>query len=98
MYTKVARTARKADLGHGCKAGEPVVAATIHINAKTFDMLVNVALARALNNVAKASHGRKVLKRDLSQSVASVIEELIECHREELEVEAHMVKGGPRRR
>ncbi len=97
MLPKAAKATRKAGLGYGCKPGEPVVATTIHINAETLEMLGNVALARALENVAKASHGRKVRQRDLALSVAAVIEKLIEDHREEFEAEARLVKGGPRK-
>jgi len=82
--------------GYGCAPGEPVVAITIHVNAETFEILGNVAFAREIVNVAKASHGRKVLRRDRNQSVAAVIEELIERHRAELEAEARTVKGGPK--
>jgi len=73
-----------------------VVAATIHVNAETFEMLSNVAFAREILNVAKAAHGRKVRLRDRNQSIAAVIEELIERHRDELEAEARTVKGGPK--
>ena len=60
-------------------------------------MLGNVALARDLGNIAKASKGGKVRKLERRQSVATVIEKLVADHREELEAEARMVRGGPRK-
>jgi len=93
---KRAKPTPRGRLGYGCKPGETIVATTIHVNGQTFEMLSNVALAREFTNVAKASHGAKIRLRDRSQSVATVIEELIERHRTELEAEAAMVKGGTR--
>jgi hypothetical protein len=96
MRMKQAKPSPRGRLGYGCAPGDPVVATTIHINGQTFEMLSNVALSREFANVAKASHGVKVKLRDRGQSVAAVIEELIERHRDELEDEARLVKGGPR--
>ncbi len=97
MLAKRSKPSPRGRLGYGCAPGEPVVATTIHVNAETFEMLGNVAFVREIANVAKAVHGRKVRHRDRNQSVAAVIEELIERHRAELEAEARTVKGGPRR-
>ena len=96
MLMKKATSSPRGRLGYGCKPGDPVVATTIYVNGETFEMLSNVSLAREFANVAKSSHGIKVKLRDRCQSMATVIEELIERHRDELEAEAKMVKGGPR--
>ncbi|MFQ5765277.1 MAG: hypothetical protein ACE5GT_10120 [Rhodospirillales bacterium] len=72
---------------------KPIVATTIRLKRDTFDMLFNVALARQIQRVASASRHAKIRRRDRAQSVAAVIEDLIERHRLALETEAEMIKG-----
>ena len=74
------------------------VATTIHFSVETFEILGDAALAREIDNVAKASHGQKIKRRDRNQCIATVIEELIERHLNELEIEGELIRGGRLRR
>ncbi len=74
------------------------VALTIHVSGETFEILGDAALAREIDNVAKASHGHKVKMRDRNQCIASVIEELIERRLNELEIEGDVIRATRLRR
>jgi hypothetical protein len=69
------------------KSGGGKVAVTVRINRDTFELLQNVALGHEFSKVAAASRGDRVSHRDRYQSVAAVIERLIERHRDALEAE-----------
>jgi len=71
----------------GGKSGGDKVAVTVRVNRDTFDLLQNVALGHEFAKVATASRGGRVAPRDRSQSVAAVIEHLIERHRDSLEAD-----------
>ena len=88
------KTARQ---GKGVPA-EARVAMTIHVSGETFEIHGDAALAREIDNVAKASHGQKVKRRDRNQSIAAVIEELIERRLTELEIEGELIRAGRLRR
>jgi len=74
------------------------VALTIHVSGETFEILGDAALAREIDNVAKASHGQKVKMRDRNQCIAAVIEELIERRLNELEIEGDVFRASRLRR
>ncbi len=71
----------------GAKSGGDKVAVTVRINRDTFDLLQNVALGHEFAKVATASRGGRVAPRDRTQSVAAIIEHLIERHRDSLEAD-----------
>lgn len=102
MQTKPAKpAAKRTGKSQGKPKGRPGearVATTIHITTDTLELISDAALAREIANVAKASHGQKVKRRDRDQCVAAVIEELIERHREELEVEGGTIRSSRTRR
>ena len=81
-----------------CGPAEARVAMTIHVSGETLEILGDTALAREISNVAKASHGQKVKRENRNQSIAAVIEELIEDHRDELEAESKGIRPGQARR
>lgn len=81
----------------GCWPSEVSIATTIHVSGETLEILSNVALARELASVAKASHGIKVKPRDRDRSVAAVIEGLIEQNRPALAAEGEGMKVKRRR-
>lgn len=71
-------------------AGGDRVAVTVRISRDTFELLQNIALGHEFAKVATASRGGQVAPRDRTQSVAAVIEHLIERHRDSLEAEDHL--------
>ncbi|MGH6661648.1 MAG: hypothetical protein ACREB6_08910 [Rhodospirillales bacterium] len=71
----------------GSKSGGDKVAVTVRISRDTFELLQNIALGHEFAKVAAASRGGRVAPRDRTQSVAAVIEHLIERHRDSLEAE-----------
>ena len=75
---KPAKKAARLPAGARAKPADVRVALTIHVSGEAFEILGDAALAREIDNVAKASHGRKVKMRDRNQCIATVIEELIE--------------------
>ncbi len=93
MRAKQAKPQAPGRAKRGRRLGDVSVAATIHVSGETFEILSNVALAREIANVAKASRGYKVKPRDRDRSVAAVIEGLIEQHRPALEAEGEEIKG-----
>lgn len=101
MAAKPAKPAKKAARRPArarCKPARVRVALTIHVSGETFEILGDAALAREIGNVAKASHGKKVRRRDRNQCIASVIEELIERRLNELEIEGELIRAGRLRR
>ena len=94
MPTKPAKPAKKATR----RPAKVRVALTIHVSGETFEILGDAALAREIDNVAKASHGQKVKMRDRNQCIATVIEELIECRLNELEIEGDVIRASRLRR
>lgn len=89
--------ARRSARGRtGCSSGEESVATTVHVSRETLEILRDVALAREMADIAEASRGGRIKRRNRVYSVASVIEDLIERHRVGLEAEAELVRGGPR--
>lgn len=101
MAAKSAKPAKKAARRPAKARGKPAkvrVATTIHFSGETFEILGDAALAREIDNVAKASHGQKVKMRDRNQCIASVIEELIERHLKELESEGELIRADRVRR
>ena len=74
------------------------VTTTIRVSGETFEILSDAALAREITNVARASHGQKIKRRDRNQCIAAVVEELIERHRKELEAEGELIRSGRTRR
>ena len=99
--TKPAKPAKKATRRPANARGGPGkarVAMTIHVSGETFEILGDAALAREIDNVAKASHGQKVKMRDRNQCIATVIEELIERHLNELEIEGDVIRASSLRR
>lgn len=80
------QTARGAGQG-AVKAGGDKVAVTVRIGRDTFELLQNVALGHEFSKVGAASRGGRVHPRDRNQSVAAVIENLIERHRDSLAAE-----------
>lgn len=75
---KPAKKAARLPARARAKPADVRVALTIHVSGEAFEILGDAALAREIDNVAKASHGRKVKMRDRNQCIATVIEELIE--------------------
>ena len=74
------------------------VAITLHLPVETVELLRDVALAHAMNNVAKGAKGRAGVKaKKLSESISTVIADMIEKHGAELEAEAKTVRGASRR-
>jgi len=73
--------------GHGGKPGGDKVAVTVRLSRDTFELLQNVALGHEFSKVAAASRGGRIDPRDRNQSVAAIIEHLIERHRDSLEAE-----------
>lgn len=71
----------------GATSGGDKVAVTVRINRDTFELLQNVALGHEFSKIATVSRGGRVAPRDRTQSVAAVIEHLIERHRDSLEAE-----------
>ena len=71
----------------GANSAGGKVAVTVRVSRDTFELLQNVALGHEFSKVAAASRGGRVAPRDRSQSVAAVIEHLIERHRDSLEAE-----------
>jgi len=71
----------------GSKSGGDRVAVTVRVSRDTFELLQNIALGHEFSKVATASRGGQVAPRDRTQSVAAVIEHLIERHRDSLEAE-----------
>ena len=101
MAAKPAKPAKKATRRPARARAKPAkvrVALTIHVSGETFEILGDAALAREIDNVAKASHGKKVRRRDRNQCIASVIEELIERRLNELEIEGELIRAGRLRR
>ncbi len=99
--TKPAKPAKKATRRPArarCKPADVRVAMTIHVSGETFEILGDAALTREIDNVAKASHGQKVKMRDRNQCIATVIEELIERHLNELEIEGDVIRASRLRR
>ena len=74
----------------GSKSGGDRVAVTVRVSRDTFELLQNIALGHEFSKVATASRGGQVAPRDRTQSVAAVIEHLIERHRDSLEAEDHL--------
>ncbi|MBI2587083.1 MAG: hypothetical protein HYW28_14620 [Rhodospirillales bacterium] len=74
-------------------AGGDKVAVTVRISRDTFELLQNIALGHEFAKVATASRGGQVAPRDRTQSVAAVIEHLIERHRDSLEAEDRLSPG-----
>jgi len=74
----------------GSKSGGDKVAVTVRVSRDTFELLQNIALGHEFSKVATASRGGQVAPRDRTQSVAAVIEHLIERHRDSLEAEDHL--------
>ncbi len=98
---KRAKPAKKAIRRPARARGRPAdvrVALTIHVSGETFEILGDAALAREIDNVAKASHGQKVKMRDRNQCIATVIEKLIERHLNELEIEGDVIRASRLRR
>lgn len=87
------QTAAGSGAGSG-KAGGDRVAVTVRIDRDTFELLQNVALGHEFSKVATASRGGQVAARDRNQSVAAVIEHLIERHRDSLKAEDRLTLGG----
>ncbi len=101
MPTKPVKPAKKATRRPARARRKPAdvrVALTIHVSGETFEILGDAALAREIDNVAKASHGQKVKMRDRNQCIASVIEELIERRLNELEIEGELIRASRLRR
>ncbi len=95
---KPAKPASRQPVRARSKPAEVRVALTIHVSGEAFDILGDAALAREIDNVAKASHGQKVKWQDRNQSIAAVIEGLIERNLTELEIEGEMIRGSRLRR
>ncbi len=101
MPTKSAKPAKKATKRLAKSMRKPAkvrVAMTIHVSGETFEILGDAALAREIDNVAKASHGQKVKMRDRNQCIASVIEDLIERRLNALEIEGELIRATRLRR
>lgn len=101
MPAKPEKTIKQGHRGrHGVAKlpSEAKVSATINMSRETFDMLSDAALAREIVKVAEASHGVKIPKQGRYQSVAALIEELIDLHRGELEAEGETVRNTRTRR
>jgi len=79
--------------GQGAKSGGDRVAVTVHVSRDTFELLQNVALGHEFSKVAAASRGGLIAARDRTQSVAAVIEHLIERHRDSLKAEDRLSLG-----
>lgn len=82
----------------GGAAGDKV-AVTVRIDRDTFELLQNVALGHEVSRVAAASRHGHLHPRDRTQSVAAIIESLVERHRESLAAEDRLKldrgKGAP---
>ncbi|HEX9702573.1 MAG TPA: hypothetical protein VGA19_06935 [Rhodospirillales bacterium] len=76
-------------------AGGDKVAVTIRIDRDTFDLLQNVALGHEFSKVGSLSQGKKVASKDRTQSVAAVVEALIERHRDSLVAEDRLATRRP---
>jgi len=75
----------------------PTVAITLHLPVETVELLRDVALAYAVDNVAKGAKGRgAVTGKKVSESISRVIADMIEKHAAELEGEAKTVRGTSR--
>ena len=78
----------------------PSVAITLHLPVETVELLRDVALAHAVDNVAKGAKGAKgrgrVTSRNLSESISRVIADMLEKHAAELEHQAKTVRGASR--
>ena len=100
MATKSAKPAnnskktKKRPAKAKCAPAKARVALTIHVSGESFEVLGDAALAREIENVAKASHGPKVKRHDRNQCIAAVIEELIERHLNQLEIEGEVIRAG----
>ncbi|MBL6958730.1 MAG: hypothetical protein ISR52_07105 [Rhodospirillales bacterium] len=70
-----------------------LVGTTIHIHEDTFDLLRDVALARAIKDVAAASKKKKKIINKHDQSISKVIEDLVEKYRTALENEVIAVRN-----
>ena len=78
----------------------PSVAITLHLPVETVELLRDVALAHAVDNVAKGAKGAKgrgrVTSRNLFESISRVIADMLEKHAAELEHQAKTVRGASR--
>lgn len=75
-------------------AADEKVAVTIRISRDTFELLQNVALGHEISKIASVSQGKRVTPRDRTQSVAAVIEALIDRHRDSLEADDRLKPRG----
>lgn len=71
----------------GGSTGGDKVAVTVRLDRDIFELLQNVALGHEFSKVATASRRGEIQPRDRNQSVAAVIEHLIQRHRDSLEAE-----------
>ncbi|MDP6787809.1 MAG: hypothetical protein QGI13_11845 [Rhodospirillales bacterium] len=73
---------------------ERTVEITLHLPVETVELLRDVALAHAMDRVAKEATGKgRVTGKKVAESISKVIAELIENHAAELEGEATTVRG-----
>ncbi len=95
MLAKPSADSEKGAAGRPAQgAGDDKVVTTIRVSRDTLEILRDAALARDIADVAEASRkGRRPKKPVRKHTVASVIEDLIERHRTELETEAMQIRG-----